>query len=182
MKLSAKQLVLFGILALAAGALIVDKTLSRLGVTNPNSASGEVSASNSAAIRPAEARALVIEAGSAPAVDSLADRLDRLVEADHVVTVGWGDAFCPSGKWLTQGQPPGPQDSKPKAAQLFARTHRLQGVMVRGPRSRAVVNNQCVPVGCEIDGFRLVSVSPGQALFEADGQQILLELRKPGEG
>lgn len=50
----------------------------------------------------------------------------------------------------------------------------LRAVLVDGERSLANVDGVMVPLGKEVDGFRLVEVADGRAVFVRDGQRFTL--------
>jgi hypothetical protein len=52
----------------------------------------------------------------------------------------------------------------------------LRAVLVDGARSLANVDGVMVPLGGEVDGFRLVGVDEGRAVFVRDGRRFELTL------
>lgn len=55
---------------------------------------------------------------------------------------------------------------------------KLRGVLVAGEDSMANIGGVIVPVGGEIDGYRLISVSEREAVLERDGVRTLLIIEK----
>lgn len=57
----------------------------------------------------------------------------------------------------------------------------LRAVLVDGERSLANVDGILVRLGREVDGFRLVEVSEGRAVFVRDGRRFTLSMHGEGE-
>ena len=49
-------------------------------------------------------------------------------------------------------------------------------VMAGGPNGSAIVNDKCLFIGQQIDGFRLISVGARNAVLESNGVRVELEL------
>jgi len=105
---------------------------------------------------------------------SVAERLDRLWPDREANGVEARDPFSLRGSWLGNAGTGPSAVSEP--AQLFAQTHPLTAVVVDGQRSHALVNDRVLKLGEKIDGFTLVSVEAKSAVFERQGQRIMLEL------
>ena len=108
---------------------------------------------------------------------TLADRLEQAVEDGDVDPTAVKDAFCPSESWsgldLTARFPPGSADA---IARAFAESHRLTATAVSAEGGMAIIDGQCLAVGREIDGFRLVSVSRNSAVLLCAGVKATLTL------
>ncbi len=108
---------------------------------------------------------------------TLADRLEQAVEDGDIDPTAVKDAFCPSESWsgldLTARFPPGSADA---VARAFAESHRLTATAVSAEGGMAIIDGQCLAVGREIDGFRLVSVSRNSAVLICAGVKATLTL------
>jgi len=65
---------------------------------------------------------------------------------------------------------------KPTAAEQFRQSHHLDAVVVAGPRSQAIINGQPILLSKEIDGFRLIAVTPRAGIFESPDHTARLQL------
>ncbi len=54
----------------------------------------------------------------------------------------------------------------------------LRGVLIAGDESVANIGGVIVPVGGEVNGYRLISVSDRQAVLEKEGVRTLLVMEK----
>jgi len=119
-----------------------------------------------------------------PAPRTLADRLHDLASSEGLDGMSSPDAFCPAPSWV--GQPketaPAPEVVQaPDAAQIRAlqfRQHKLTATAVGSDGGMAIIDGQCITVGRDMDGLRLVSVDSGSATFEGDGIEVTLRLPK----
>ena len=73
------------------------------------------------------------------------------------------------------------REPQPDAADKFAQNHQLRAVMVSDRGSRAVVDDRCLLVGRQLDGFTLVSITQSTAVFESDDQRVVLKLQTASE-
>jgi len=67
----------------------------------------------------------------------------------------------------------------PRAAQIRIRRfreHKLTATVVGPDGGMAIVDGQCITVGRQVDGMRLVSVDRGSATFADDGIKVTLTL------
>ena len=70
-------------------------------------------------------------------------------------------------------------DSQLSPAEKFIRDHKLKAVIVRDNANTAVVDHFHLYIGHELDGFTLVSVGAGGAVFEGgDSQRVILKLKE----
>jgi hypothetical protein len=86
------------------------------------------------------------------------------------------DAFALDQSWLQTGPADGNRQPLPPE-EAFAANHRLQAVMLAGPRGGAQVNGLFMTVGQSIGGFRLVEVGEQSAVFESGSRRVVLELQ-----
>ncbi len=63
-------------------------------------------------------------------------------------------------------------------AEAFAGSHTLSGTVL-GPRPLALVGQQTIELGRDLDGFTLESVTATDATFISDGQRVVLRVRGP---
>jgi len=159
------------VLALAGGALIVDKMF--LGATGPAAARADEVAVQVETTAAAPAR-------SQPAQPTVAKRLERL--APHGGEVG--DAFAVPAAWrkvAVKAAEQGPNIDTPAAA--FAKEHHIAAIMRGGQDpARAMVNGKIVSLGDSIDGGTLVEVNDQGAVFEVGGVRVLIALRPEVKG
>lgn len=74
-----------------------------------------------------------------------------------------------------------PSALPPAAPAVAVWRAQLRAVLVDGERSLANVDGVVVRVGGEVDGFRLMQVSEGRALFLRNGQHFELTMDSTGE-
>ncbi len=170
MDLSPRQKVFVSILALGAGALLVDRAFlpgpkQAAAGTEPEAA-GDAPASHAA---PGESL-------PSPSRGGLAERLDDLAVARGPDPFAMRDAFALPQSWLAQNQPLGP------AAERFREAHRLTGVMLSEAGGYAVIDGRCLLVGQTLEGFTLVAVSERSAVLESGSDRVELELVQPAPG
>jgi hypothetical protein len=124
-------------------------------------------------VQPAAAVKASRPAVPATAPVSMAQRLRMLPQAgapaDRLT-----DVFLPAESW--RGQSP-KAASGPGAAQRFAQSHKLDGVMIADNRRRAIVDGRSLVVGQTLDGFTLASVAPRQAVFTGPDGDVTLPLQ-----
>jgi hypothetical protein len=109
----------------------------------------------------------------------LGDRLEALARARRIDPFDVRDAFAPSDVWvdLSRQEPARKKLAKEERAEAFRREHRLTAVMLGGSSVSAVIDGKCLRIGEPLDGFRLVGVSVGSAVMEADGIRVELKLK-----
>ncbi|MBN1509952.1 MAG: hypothetical protein JW955_24115, partial [Sedimentisphaerales bacterium] len=105
---------------------------------------------------------------------TVAQRLDRVWSDQEVNDVGMRDPFSLEGSWLARPEKDSPD--VPSLLAAFARAHPLGAVIMDGRQSYALVNDRVLKLGDQIDGFTLVSVGPKSAVFDRQGEQVVLEL------
>ena len=119
-----------------------------------------------------------------PAPRTLAARQHELAGADGLDAASVTDAFCPSEAWIAKPRPKEPTAAKaqPDLAGLrvrqFAERHKLTATAVGPDGGMAIIDGQCLVVGRQMDGLKLVSVDRSSATLEADGIKVKLSLAK----
>ncbi len=119
-----------------------------------------------------------------PAPKTLADRLHKLAGAGGLDAASVADAFCPSEAWVARPrtQEPAVVKAQPDLAGLRARQfterHKLTATALGADGGMAIIDGQCLTVGREIDGLKLVAVDRNSATLESDGVEVKLSLAK----
>ena len=106
----------------------------------------------------------------------IADRLSAVVEARSLDLSDVHDAFELSPSWFSDDGTVQQQDVGGAATARFVRSHRLMAVMVGGPNGSAIIDDKCLFIGQQIDGFRLISVGARNAVLESNGVRVELQL------
>jgi hypothetical protein len=168
MALGKRQKALIGVFALGLAALAVDRVFLR-----PQGGAGKASGVERATVNPT-ARDPTVTSPDEAQRPTVAQRLDRLWSNPEANDVGVRDPFSLEGSWLAGSQ----EDpaAVPSPLTQFAKTHPLAAVVMDGRQSYAVVNDRVLKLGDRIDGFVLTSVGPKSAIFDYQGQQVILEL------
>jgi len=113
----------------------------------------------------------VVEGGN------IADRLSAVAEARSLDLTDVRDAFELSPSWFGDDDGTGqPHDLGGTVAARFVRSHRLMAVMAGGADGSAIVDDKCLFIGQQIDGFRLISVGDRNAVLESNGVRVELQL------
>ena len=179
MKVTKQQKVYAGLLVLGLIALVLDRC-----VFTPASADASDQASDLLIAKPAQSKtessAPARKATStAPTGNAVAQKLTQLSESMHLPGAAVRDAFCPAPAWAADGAPKTPGAPKGITAETpnFEQTHTLIGVMLSGSSAAAMVDGTLVRVGQSIDGYRLVSVSKGRAIFRSGEVTATLQTR-----
>ena len=172
MKVTKQQKLFAGLLVLGLVALVLDRC-----VFTPSSAEASDQASDlliaknpqTKAESPAPAHKAT---ATAPAGNPVALKLTELSESMHLPGAAVKDAFCPAPTWSGTGAPTGGAEIR-----SFEQTHTLIGVMSSGGSAAAMVDGKLVRVGQSIDGYKLVSVSKGKAVFQSGEVTATLQTR-----
>ncbi len=106
----------------------------------------------------------------------IADRLAAVAEARSLDLSDVRDAFKPSPGWFGDDGTAQQQGLDGAAAATFVRSHRLMAVMAGGANESAIVDDKCLFIGQQIDGFRLISVGARNAVLESNGVRVELQL------
>ena len=131
-----------------------------------------------------EMRATAALTNIPPAPRTLAARLHELAGADGLDAASVTDAFCPSEAWIAKPRPKEPTaaTAQPDLAGLrvrqFAERHKLTATAVGPDGGMAIIDGQCLVVGHQMDGLKLVAVDRSSATLEADGIKVKLSLAK----
>jgi len=102
------------------------------------------------------------------------DRLAQVWPDQKLNAVEARDPFSLAGSW-SDGNGTGPsavQDSQ----EAFARAHPLAAVVFSGQQSYISIDDRILKLGEQIEGYILVSIGPKSAVFERQGERIVLEL------
>jgi hypothetical protein len=188
MKLSKSRIVLLAMLGLAVAAFLVDRLVS--GAAGPTKAAGSseaapTKAAGAAAAGPASAAAAPVakpaetaEPSRTPSTTSVADRLKALASRmPNLKGAAARDALALPSSWVVTVK--APDDPIPPATDptgRFLQDHRLTAVLIADNGGLAIVNGKPIRAGEEIDGFRLIRLAPGFAVFQfgADGIEVKL--------
>ena len=167
------------VLVLVLAALLVDRVFLAPETAGPEEAnalpsppSGKAPPMLSAALPHAEKRS---------DQESLADRLKAISGSKELDLIGIKDAFRTPQAWMDEYSPKVRNDSNPTPVTLaaeFMRNHRLKAVMVNSKTSSIVIDDRCLFVGQEFDGFTLVSVNEHSATFESNNTRVVLTLKR----
>jgi len=179
MRLSRQQKIYLAILALALGALLVNRLFrSRESVTAEASAYSDP--------LPGEtipAPALVFDKktrgpdpNSQPPSIKLAKRLQILWPDEGLNLDQARDAFSLPAAWLAEVYAQNPLVEGDATAR-FAKSHQLKAVLVDGQTSSALVDDHLLIPGQELDGFKLVAIDEDSATFEAGTKRVILKLK-----
>jgi hypothetical protein len=172
MKVTKQQKVYAGLLVLGLIALVLDRC-----VFTPASADASDQASDLLIAKPAQSRkdspAPTRKATTtAPAGNPVALKLTELSESMHLPGTAVKDAFCPAPAWAGEGK-----SNVGGEVRSFEQTHTLIGVMFSGGSAAAMVDGTLVRVGQSIDGYKLISVSKGKAIFQSGQITAILQTR-----
>lgn len=178
MKLTKRQKVCIAGLAAAVAIMVADRVFFGLAPTTPEQATADdIQSPLPQPSQTAEPLADETPGESSPMhEDSLAMRLEALWKTEDL---DWGripDPFVPPDAWAAELPSETKAVSQQTPAERFARLHRLEAVLMVGGAGFAVVGDKCVPVGQELDGFKLVSVGERSAVWESDGAGVTLVL------
>jgi hypothetical protein len=165
-KLTAQQKVAIGLLAVAVGALIVD----RLYFT-PASAAGQEPVRAALPSAVAVARASISNAAVAEAPLGLISDELKSIEPPAIGDIP--DAFQPSHSWLASQQPLTAAPVDHSSADFLA-AHKLSGVLESTTGGVAIVDGQVLRVGQNLGDFRLRAVGSRWAEFTKDGNSVRL--------
>lgn len=170
MDLTKRQRMLSAVFLVGLVGLVVDRTILR-----PQGGPQAASASP-AREPPAALPAAVPEAEKTAGPVSVADRLNRLaagtrgsadeVRDPFVLPFSWSDSTGAGGERL------------PDSVLAFVQKHRLRAVVMQEGRHCALLDesDRFLAPGDVLDGFRLVAVTPGSAVFESQGKRATLDL------
>lgn len=181
MKLSKERKAYVVFLGLALAAVVIDRAFLASDSIGPDqaNAAGEKGLSTTL---PGRIGALLAESASKR---SLTDHLQAVCEAEEINFSDLKTTFASLQSWVkgAQHEDPSPstQPNEPDKAEAFKRQHELMAVMVTADGARAIVNNRCLLIGQELDGFRLISVGLRSAILESETARVELKIESNGE-
>jgi hypothetical protein len=170
MSLSKRQKKLLAVFLVGIVALVADRAILRP-QGGPRAASADFLASSPNSV---PLSAGVPAAPDPPPPAGVAQRLDRLAPTAQTDSNALRDPFSLPDSWSDHAPAGGGKGRD--AAGGFALRHRLQAVVMQGPESYALVDDNVLVRGQYLDGCRLVSIGDRSAVFERDGKRIVLEL------
>ena len=177
MPISTKQKVYGCVLVTGLSAFAADKTFfAPSDAAAQDSSVSEYAATSSTSVLDAARRDLTALADLPTEGSHIADRLSAVAEARSLDLTDVHDAFKPSPSWLGDEGAVQPQNLGGTAAARFVRSHRLMAVMAGGANGSAIINDKCLFIGQQIDGFRLISVGARNAVLELNGVRVELQL------
>ena len=105
---------------------------------------------------------------------TVAERLGRVWSDQDVNEAAMRDPFSLTGSWQVGpvvNEPPAPDE-----AAAFAKTHSLVAIVKEDQQSYVLIDDRVLALGQQMDGFTLVSVGPKSAVFEREGEPVVLDL------
>lgn len=171
MRVTQSQKVYFGLLAVGLIALGVDRFV----LTPPAAAASDDT--QSLLVKPADSSAGTVPLVASPVSiqsNPIANKLKQLNDSIPAPRGEMRDAFTPGAAWA--GATGGAFGNG--ALANFSDTHHLTGVLVSGRAGQAMVDGKDVLVGQTLDGFKLIAVKPGVAVFQQGDVQITLRIGK----
>ncbi len=170
MALTKRQKTLIAVFFLGLIGLGVDRVFLRP-QGGPDAASADSSDNYAVPLSPArEAPSPAAEAQD----PGVGERLEQIWPDRELNTVEARDPFSLAGSW-SDGKATGPS-ATPESAEAFARAHPLAAVVVSGRQSYISIDDRILKLGEQIEGYTLVSVGTKSAVFERQGERIVLEL------
>lgn len=173
-RLSKRQRLLAGAFLLAAGIAAIDRVAGR---GSPVPATAGQTAPAAAPAAPAgwkEVDALVLQLTRVE-YSSVADDLASLDRDVFVPTMAASTFLAATAEPVPADEPAEPPAAEPQVS--FVDQHRLSGVIL-GDAPLAVIDEQLMSVGAELDGFTLVQIERDYVLFAQSETEtrIVLEL------
>ncbi len=173
MKVTKEQKVFIGLLTVGLIALGVDRF-----VLSPSSAEASDDSASLLVAKAPEAKATPSSNNKAPTPaaatastnNPVAQKLVALSDALHLADVPVKDTFATPAAWIER--PGTVAGGKP-----FDQMHSLSGVMVSGRHPAAMVDGKLVSVGQLVDGYKLVAVGQGVAVFQMGDNSVTLRSR-----
>jgi hypothetical protein len=175
MKVTKSQKVYFGLLIVGLLALGVDRF-----VLTPPAAQAADNA-QALLVKPVDSstgvdNAVPMLAAANIQGNSIADKLKELNDSIPAPKGEIRDAFTPGTAWVPTAK--SSVAGSNAAIENFSQTHHLAGVLVAGRTGQAMVDGKDVLVGQTLDGFKLIAVKPGIAVFQQGDVQITLRIAK----
>jgi hypothetical protein len=169
MSLSKRQKTLSAVFLIGLVALMADRTVLR-----PSGGPRAASADTLAASTPGAGPSGHLPAAEATPPATVAQRLNKLTAGKEAESNALRDPFALPPSWSDTIAGKGERTTDPTGE--FVRRHQFRAVVVRNGESSALVDDSSLVPGQSLDGFTLVAVGPRSALFERDGQQVVLHL------
>ena len=157
------------ILAVAAAGLLIDRALLSPGTTGPKK------------IIAAEVRPLAVAAtvrAEEPPKRQLVERLEAMSKSPDLHLPDVQDAFSLSDAWMAEFRSKAAPDAELSPAEKFAKSHQLMAIVVSGMFSTATIDDTCLAIDQELDGFKLVSVDERSAVLQSGDQRVVLKLKE----
>ncbi len=185
-KLSRERKVFIGVASIAIAGLGADRLFFGSGLSGPAEASaalndaelgGALDPEFDATLEEIEDRAATIAVPAEALTELLAGQFEEFSQQADVEVTGLSNVFRPSGSWLPEAAA---QEVVIGVVDEFIARHSLSAVMCSKMSPGAVVNRKLLKIGEEIDGWVLMAVEKEFVVFEADGEQAILELRPSG--
>ncbi len=170
-----KRKSLVAVLVLGVAALAVDRFVLTEGSAGPRKVHAAVINTSQTSTPSVTDDAAAASQASIPNA-SVAGLLTDLGKKYAVQPMSVKDAFRPSPKWLGDFAPQTSDAPRESGDPGFLQRHRLNAVVVSGNTAAAVINDQYLCVGQELDGYRLVKVSKSSAVLVSNGEQVTLLL------
>ena len=169
MSLSKRQKTLSAVFLIGLFALVVDRAVLR-----PEGGPRAASADPLPVSVKGGGPAANLPVGEQTPPATAAQRLDKLVSGKEVGSEEPRDPFSLPPSWSGTTAGKGGKTVDPTGG--FAQRHQLRAVVVRGGEASALVDDRTLVPGQSLDGFTLVAVGSRSALFERDGQRVMLNL------
>ncbi len=177
MPITTKQKVYGCVIAAGLSAFAADKTFFAPSDAAAQDLSvSEYAMTSSTSVLDAARRDLTALADLPAEGSDIADRLSAVAMLRSLDLSDVRDAFKPSPSWFGDDGTIQQQDLGGDAATTFVRSHRLMAVMGAGPNGSAIIDDKCLFIGQQIDGFRLISVGDRNAVLESNGVRVELQL------
>lgn len=181
-----RQKILLGVLGLGLAVFLADRIY--LGMNPAGPAQAEASeVADTTSVLPDRVAALsrgeTAPIGAARPVNELARRFEAAKAAHLVKVEDVTDIFRPSQAWAGPApQTETPVDSDEIRADEFVQDHKLEAAVVSSGGGIAIVAGQCLRIGQELDGFKLVSVGKDSAVFVSGAARATLRLAEAEGG
>lgn len=188
MVFSKRRIVLAALFSLSLILLTADRLFLDSPALGPDEAEAS-SVSEYAVDRPDETSLLASlpEAPACEQAEPLSDRLRELAKASRLDAAAASDAFRPPAAWLVQQRPapapaPPPPDAGKVRGEKFLQQHKLMATAITASGAMAIIDGQCLVVGGELDGFRLVRVGRDHAVLACGKVEVTLQLPQEPPG
>ena len=168
MKVTKEQKIFIGLLVVGLVALGVDRFM-----LTPSSAEASEDASTLLVAKPQAAKPTPppnAKSAVAATANPVAQKLLALSESLHIANTPVKDTFATPVAWTDK---PGTV----AGGKRFDQAHSLSGVMVSGRHPAAMIDGKLVSVGQTIDGYKLVAVAQGTAVFQFGDTTVTLHSR-----